>query len=182
VPTVTKPKRPIDPRITPVNIPAKLRRNLAESAGLDHRSRSGKDFLARAERVLTWHHAMLERVPQRSLPAHTIAALKPIARQAAALAPLLNPSNLPIEVLAELTGADIDGAYTALIRLAYEAERGIKRLAGQASRGQYRRALQVAMESAMSDLRTLFRDHAHHGCDEDDCAEFLERCEKCLKT
>jgi hypothetical protein len=182
MPTITKPKGPIDPRITPVKLTSKQRDNICESAGHRPGSPAGKEFLVRVEHALAWNHAMIERVPHRSLPAHTIAALKPIARQAAALAPLLNRSNLPIEVLAELSEADLDGAYTALIRLAYEAERGIKRLTGQASRGQYKRALQVAMEGAMSELRTLFRDHAHHGCDEDDCAEFLEHCAKCLKT
>lgn len=183
MPTVTKPKRPIDPKITPITIPLKRRRNICESAGHRPGSRAGKDFLVRVERVLTWHHAMLERVPQRSLPAHTIAALTPIAKQAAALAPLLNGSNLPIDVLAELGAeGDIDGAYVALIKIEYHARKAIERLAGQASRGQYKRELQIAREHAMHDLAAVFRDFAYSGSNDDDRAEFLSHCAKCLKT
>ena len=181
MPTVTKPKRPIDTKITPVKIAPKQRRNLCESAGHPPGSRAGKDFLARVSSRITWHANMIRRVPQRSLPAHTIAALKPIAKQAADLAQMVNSADLPIEVIAELGYEVITGAHLTLTKVAYEAERAIQHLADQSRSGQVGRELKEARRQALNDLETLYRDFASDECDDDDRAEFLTTCRKLLR-
>jgi hypothetical protein len=145
VPTITKPKRPIDPKIIPITIPAKDRRNICESAGLHHASRAGKAFLTKVEHKITWHWNMIKRVPLRSLPAHTVAALRPLATQAADLATALRPENMPVEVSAELDEDVMTGqAHSYLTHLVVTIENAITRLESQSSQGQQKRLLAQA--------------------------------------
>ena len=184
MPTLTRKKFPIDPTIPRVTIAPKRSRNLAESAGLDPSSRAGKAFLSRIEEALSWHSAMLRRVPERSLPPHTIAALKPIAEQAAALARSLHPANLSKEVGAQLDAADVASghAHRYVLDLATAAEQAIKSLADQSGPGHHKRLLAETQGRALADLEVIFRDLACGECEDGDLAEFLQHCAKCLKT
>jgi hypothetical protein len=184
VPTITKPKFPIDPSIPLVTIAPKQRRNICESAGLDPSSRAGKAFLGRVERAMSWHRTMLARIPQRSLPAHTVAALKPIAKQAADLARLLDPANLPIEVGATLDAADVmrGAAHRYLLDLATAAEQSIQKLKEQSRPGHHKRLIAETREQALNDLESIYLDLACEECGDDDRAEFLSHCVKCLKS
>jgi hypothetical protein len=183
MPTITKPKRPIDPELTPITIPPKRKRNICESAGLHYTSRAGKAFLKKVEHAITWHGNMIKRVPLRSLPAHTIAALRPLATQTAALAMALQPENLPVEVSSELGHDVMTGhAHLYLTHLVATIENAITGLEGQGTQGQQKRLLAQAHEQAMADLEGIFRDFASGTCGDDDRAEFLTHCAKCLKA
>jgi hypothetical protein len=183
MPTITRKKFPIDPSIPQVTIPAQTRMNLCESAGLDYRARSGKAFLGLVGRAITWHSAKIARLPQRSQPAHTIAALKPIAELAADLARRLNPENLPVEVSAELDAADVmtGAAHRYLLDLAAATGMAVKQLTGQGSRGVLERQLKEARQVAMDELAELHHQYANEECDANDLAEFLATCELLLK-
>jgi hypothetical protein len=184
MPTITRKKFPIDPNIPQVTLSETQRNNLAESACLDPSSRAGMAFLSRVEGALTWHTAMLRRVPERSLPSHTIAALKPIAELAAALARLLHPEKLPREVGAALDAVDVatGHAHRYLLDISTAAGHAIKQLTDQSGPGHQNRLIAETRERALRDLEAIYRDLAAGECDDGDLAEFLERVGKCLKS
>lgn len=183
MPTITRKKSPVDPTITPVTIPPIQRENICECARLDHRARSGKAFIARVESALTRHQTKIRRLPERSLPAHTIAGLKPIAQQAADLARLLNPENLPIEVSATLDAVDVmtGAVHRQLLDIAAAAQQAIKELEGMSGRGALDRQLKEARQAAGEELEDLYHRYAVEECDGNDRAEFLVTCEALLK-
>ncbi len=189
--TPTKPKRPIDVSTPQLHLTKDEREALLECARIPFGSDAGEAFLSLVTRRLSWHAEMLRRAPERSLPAHTRAALVLIIFHAGALMPFLDPAAMPKEVGAELTRPNIcqmldvhvADTYTALFNIKAAAEEGVERLAPQGGPGQLKRLQSETREQALRELEGIHRKLSVE-CEDDDgyLREFLDRCAKHLET
>lgn len=160
MPTKTKPKRPTDCYMIPVKISGPDRQLISECLDIDsgtevERLEQAVDSIAEA---LTFSSNMLRHVEHRPLPAHIVAALKPIEEASRKLAALVNPGNLPPAVLRELDVPEITGgeAWVLLMAIQTQAKLAIERLRGEKSSGAHVETFGHALASVKESLRCLF--------------------------
>lgn len=100
----------------------------------------------------------MQRGADAPLPAHIVAALKPIAAQAEQLASLIDPARLPVAVLSALGLPALDDGQLCLTlhELALSAQLALTRLSAQNSAGAHVQRAGERLEAALNVLQALY--------------------------
>jgi hypothetical protein len=100
----------------------------------------------------------MQRGADAPLPAHIVAALRPIAAQAEQLARLVDPARLPVAVLSALGQTALDNGQLclALHELALSAQLAITRLNGRNSKGVHVQRAGEQLEAVQGVLEALY--------------------------
>jgi hypothetical protein len=114
--------------------------------------------IAAIEHDLSACFNFIHRGADAPLPAHIVAALKPVAAHAEQLANLVNPANLPAAVLSTLALPALDSGRLCLTlqELAVAAQVAIARLSANHSAGLHVKRAGERLQAVQSVLETLF--------------------------
>jgi hypothetical protein len=160
MPTASKPKRPTDPYTIPVKILKPDRDLIVECLSADAADKSGQSdaFITSVEQLLSLHFNKMRRALDTPLPTHIVAALIPVERQSKELAALLNPHDLPIDVLRALNVSEVwDGqAWHLLMSIHVHASLAVDQLKKQPSSGIHVQLFGEQLETARKDLAHQF--------------------------
>ena len=113
-----------------------------------------------------------DSVVDRALPAHIIAALKPIAEKARQLADLIHPHQLRHEITREVPALRDGVAWRLLTDIDLEAQLAIERLRAQPSVGEHVSIAGEAMRAIDEQLEQLFTVIRGKDTNSSDIAEY----------
>jgi len=160
VPTITRPKAPSGVFSFKIQWREQDCDTLLECLDIDEHTESERAHkaLEAIEHHLNACLNFMQRGAEAPLPAHIVAALKPIAAHAEQLAGLVDPARLPIAVLSALALPALDNGHLclALHELAVSAQVAITRLSAEQSAGGHVQRAGEQLESARSVLESLF--------------------------
>lgn len=160
MPTVTQPKRQPDPYAIPIEIKPVDRIRVAECIGLHHKKDDAelKEFIQRLEKLLTILFNRIRKVCAAPLPAHILAELGPILKNAEILAKCLNAADMPVSVLRELNVPEVDDgtAWQLLTKIHLAAALAVDRLRRSNSSGLHVKVFSEQLDLALVAMGELF--------------------------